>query len=631
VRPLLAGIGVALAVTLLGPVVAGPVLFPASVVSAHSQLVSSDPGAGDVVPTAPAEIRLAFSEPIEPKYSSLDLLDPVGNTLLLDVGHVDPSDDHVLVATLPSLPDGSYTVNWRNVSAADGHAVSGFITFGVGTGSSGGQGTGDASTGDLHAGHSGPAAIAEVEGKTVGDGGLMLVLGIAVLMLLFGGVVPRTRVAAGNASWILQIAAASGSAVLIGVGASSLPSGTAGAGSLDIVGYMTGSRVGELLLARTVIALAAAAIAFVASTVGRNGLAIVVGALASALGLVLVALGGHAAGFDSPVPVIVDLVHLGAASLWLAGVVGLFWLVEFGGLEPGELKALVPRFSAVALVSVALIVGTGVYQAWIETYDFTSIATPYSLTLAAKVALFGVALAFGAVNYFDGGRDRNWLGGFRMRIFLEAGFAVAVIGVAANLTSGSPTSEGRPILISEAVSSAAPGSLGASFGVQPGRPGPNRYLVVLSSTPPAGSTVELDLQRLDVDEGLSQLTLRPDPTSTDGPAGQVYVADGGQFGPNTSWDASVVVTDPAGTELGRHRFSFALGDEDISQGRSLPPLDPALLAGIALVGLGVVAVAFGLAGGRLPRAAAGASRLAMVAGGLVGGLAGAAILSGGPR
>ncbi len=91
-------------------------------------------------------------------------------------------------------------------------------------------------------------------------------------------------------------------------------------------------------------------------------------------------------GFDSPVPVVVDVVHLGAASVWLAGVVGLFWLVEFGGLDADELRA-----SRAAVLGRRARVGRArrsapaTYQAWIETYDFTSIGTPYSLTLAAKV------------------------------------------------------------------------------------------------------------------------------------------------------------------------------------------------------------------------------------------------------
>ena len=630
-RRLLTGIGWALAVMLVGPALAGPTLFPVAVVSAHSQLVSSSPGAGEVVPTPPSELRLVFSEPIESRYSSLDLLDPDGRAILLNAGTVDPADDHVLVAALPALSDGSYTVNWRTVSAADGHSEVGFITFGIGEGAFGGQGTGGSGgIGNLHSGHSGGAAIAEVEGKTVGYGGLMLVLGIALLVLLFGSVVPAARATAANATWVLLLAAASGSIVLIGVGATSLPD-VGGAAGPDLIGYTTGSRVGQLLLARTLIALVAAVAVFGASNARRNGLAVTIGGTAAALGLVLVALGGHAAGFDSAVPVLVDLVHLGAASIWLAGVVALFWLLEFGNLGAGDLRALVPRFSAVALVSVALVVGTGTYQAWIETYDFTSLATPYSVTLAAKVALVAVALALGAVNYVDGGRDRRWLGGFRTRIFLEAGFAVAVVGLAANLTSGAPTSQRGAIQISEATSTAAPGLIGAAFGIQPGRPGPNRYLVRLSAPPAAGATVELDLQRLDQDQGLSRLVLRPAPASTFGPAGQVFVADGGQLGASTSWDAVVVVSDASGAEQGRHRFRFALDTAGISEGRAVPPLDPALAAGIMLLALGVSAVAFGLAGGRLPRAEAAASRAAMVGGGLVGGVLGAVILSGGPR
>src|SRR5436190_264076 len=152
-RPLLAAVVAALAVILAGPALAGP----ASSVSAHSQLVSSSPGAGEVLPSPPTEFRLVFSEPLEPRYSSLDLLDPVGKTLLLQIGSVDAADDHVLVAPAPAgIANGSYTINWRAVSASDGHATNGFITFGIGAGSSGGQGTVDAESGAVHAGHSGP-------------------------------------------------------------------------------------------------------------------------------------------------------------------------------------------------------------------------------------------------------------------------------------------------------------------------------------------------------------------------------------------------------------------------------------------------------------------------------------------
>ena len=72
----------------------------------------------------------------------------------------------------------------------------------------------------------GPAAIAEVEGKTVSYGGLMLVFGIALLFALFGRAVPRVARIAANASWVLLIVAASGSIVLLVLGAATLPSET---------------------------------------------------------------------------------------------------------------------------------------------------------------------------------------------------------------------------------------------------------------------------------------------------------------------------------------------------------------------------------------------------------------------
>ena len=70
---------------LLGPATAGP----GSVVSAHAQLVSSSPGAGEALDAgdAPAELRLVFSEPLEAAYSSLDLADASGTLLLEGAGH----------------------------------------------------------------------------------------------------------------------------------------------------------------------------------------------------------------------------------------------------------------------------------------------------------------------------------------------------------------------------------------------------------------------------------------------------------------------------------------------------------------------------------------------------------------
>ena len=71
----LGALSVGLALSVLLVATAGTVL-------GHSQLVSSSPGAGQVVATSPTQIRLVFSEPIEGRYTSLDLLDGTGKQLL---------------------------------------------------------------------------------------------------------------------------------------------------------------------------------------------------------------------------------------------------------------------------------------------------------------------------------------------------------------------------------------------------------------------------------------------------------------------------------------------------------------------------------------------------------------------
>ena len=138
---------------------------------------------------------------------------------------------------------------------------------------------------------------------------------------------------------------------------------------------------------------------------------------------------------------------MAAASVWLGGLVLLGAFTDFGGksrLEPGSLTQLVPRFSALALVSVALIALTGVYADWVQTRDLLGFGTLYELNLLVKILVFALALAVGLTNYLDGGRDLGRRFGLSRRLLLELVLAVAVVVITANLTSGSPTGLDRP-------------------------------------------------------------------------------------------------------------------------------------------------------------------------------------------
>ena len=639
----LVALGAAAAVLLCGPILLGPGVDRSAgfAVVAHSQLVSSQPGAGETLAAPPTEIRLAFSEPIDPHYTSLDLLDGSGRAILAGAGAPDPTDPHVLVAPIPAgtsmAIDSLYTVNWRALSAADGHTTQGFLAFGVGKISIGGQAAGGpgaagSSGGELHGGHSGGAVAAEIQGKVLAYGGAMLAFGLAILAWLVLrpalGQIPR-GVAYGSGIGLL--AGAAGCLLLVVVGADSVPTAGTPAGS-DYLTFATGTRIGLLLTARTALGLVGGiGVIAVTRLGGARGLslAVAVGGAAGLIGLVLTAAAGHASAFSSPIPVAMDIVHLASASIWLGGLVMLGALTDFGGqsrLEPGTLGRIVPRFSALALVSVTLIALTGIYADWVQTRDLLAFNTPYGLNLLAKVLVFVLALSIGLVNYLDGGRDGVRRFGLSRRLLVELILGVAVLAITANLTSGSPTGGDRPIAIAPAASSVVSAEP-ASLAILPARPGPNRFEAGLPAPVAEGTVVELVLQRLDLDVGSSRVAMRPDPNS----ATPQFVADA-SLPAGTRWDATVIATGPTGTELSRQRFVFALDAQAISEGRDTPPIDPGGAAAILLLVLGILGLGYALAGGTLPRTLPDASRPAMIGASVTGVVLGlAALVIGGPR
>ena len=326
-------------------------------------------------------------------------------------------------------------------------------------------------------------------------------------------------------------------------------------------------------------------------------------------------------------PVVVDAVHVASGATWLSGLVSLAILSDFGGrFDPPSIRAILPRFSALAVVSIGLVSATGIYADWTQTRELVSTATPYAVNLDVKVLLVLGAIGVGALNFLDGGADRRWLGGLSKRVLLELGLAVGVVIVTANLTSGSPSWENRPVAIAPAPSTTAEAAI--DFAVQPGRPGPNRFIAAAGGAPaPTGTTVTLLLQRLDSGDPPARIALRP--TTDPGTGAVTYVADGGLLLADSRWDATVTVTDAAGTEVGRRHFTFSVDADGVTAGRALPPIDPLLAVGLLLVVGGLFGLAFGIAGGSIPRTPPVWGRQVLVAGSGVGTALGAIIIAGG--
>jgi methionine-rich copper-binding protein CopC len=98
---------------------------------AHAMLEHALPRVGAVVRAAPRELRLWFSERIEPALSNMTLATAAGRPV--PIGHLAlvPGDGRQVTAAIPAaLSPGAYRVRWRVVSV-DSHRTQGDFTFEV--------------------------------------------------------------------------------------------------------------------------------------------------------------------------------------------------------------------------------------------------------------------------------------------------------------------------------------------------------------------------------------------------------------------------------------------------------------------------------------------------------------------
>jgi len=96
----------------------------------HSGLQRTEPPVDSKPNRPPTEVRLYFTERLEPAYSTIRVKDDHGAQVDRQDAHVDPSNPVLLRATLQPLEHGAYTVNWR-VLSVDGHVTEGRFTFQV--------------------------------------------------------------------------------------------------------------------------------------------------------------------------------------------------------------------------------------------------------------------------------------------------------------------------------------------------------------------------------------------------------------------------------------------------------------------------------------------------------------------
>src|SRR5262249_11863840 len=120
-------LGLVLALYSLLPLGPGRSLIP--VASAHAILLRSDPVANAQLQAPPSQVRLWFSENVNPGTSRVVVVDPTNRQVDSSDSHVNPGDSTEMDVSLPLLSSGAYIVIYQTQSADDGHVTGGSFIF----------------------------------------------------------------------------------------------------------------------------------------------------------------------------------------------------------------------------------------------------------------------------------------------------------------------------------------------------------------------------------------------------------------------------------------------------------------------------------------------------------------------
>lgn len=363
--------------------------------SAHSTLTGSDPKDGAVIATVPQRVTLTFSEQVAMGDDAIRVLEPSGKRA--DIGELhDLCSGSVVkygVDLRDGLPDGTYTVAWRAVSA-DSHPISGAFTFSIGAPSQ------TAVTLPTQEAGGGVVGLLYDIGRYTSYTGFVLLVGGAVFVAACwprgAAVRPVQRLVAHG--WVTLTAATLALLMLRGPYTGSGELGEAL--DLAVLHGVLETKTGAALMSRLLL-LGAAAL-FVAVLFGpyarreeqdeRRDLAfgLAVGGPVVAAGLAGTwAFSEHAStGLQPGVAMPLDILHLLAVATWLGGLAALVVALY---RAPSIERAAVRRYSRLAFGAVVVLAVTGLYQSWRQVGTWTALTgTAYGQLLLVKVALIGV-------------------------------------------------------------------------------------------------------------------------------------------------------------------------------------------------------------------------------------------------
>lgn len=566
---------------------------------AHANLLRSSIAPGATLDAAPAELVLEFSERLDPSFTRVQLFNSANQVVNAGPGTIDPGSPRTLRLPLGELPRDSYTAVWRALSLDDGHTSEGNVPFGVGVAARAGSLVPPPGAPD-------PATVPPAPLDSAARW-----LNLLAVALMLGGLPfalfvwrPAIRRAAGDdlSQADDRITRAIRRLVIVGGGAFLLTNllfllvRAAAAADVALVAalgspllQLLGGRLGQLGLARWALAVVLMAIAWRLPPAGRGPawpwwLGLLIGA-----GLLLTfSMSGHGAALveGAGLAIALDWLHVAATVAWLGGLVPLALVIRderrmandhrppatenerraadrdgprssLVTLHSSLLPLLVPRFSALALVCVAVLGFTGLYSAYIHIGSLDLlVATTYGRVLLVKTGLFGLLLLLGAVNLLALSPRLRRLGGqlggaFGRTVRAELAIGALLLLAVGALTSVAPSAVAWQEKERQGIAQEVTvGDVDLVLRVAPAWIGDNEFAVdVADRRPGAQDAASKLLLRFDM-VGMEMGELQTEAASADA---QRYTARGSYVSMGGRWNVEVVLR-RAGFDDVRHTF-----------------------------------------------------------------------------
>jgi copper transport protein len=458
--------------------------------SGHAVPVTTEPAANAVLVKPPREVVIRFSERVDPRASTLEVLDARGQRVDHGDARAEAADPWRYRVGLHGLADGAYTVTWRVLSADDGHVTDGAHVFAVGTASAaiGPSPVPSATTG-----------LRPLARWLVVAGGALLLGAPAAGFWLSRAIGGPQR--AASLAWVGAGAVLGGGALDLLLQARELAGGRA---VIGVLGVLLTTPSGAVGLARAgLLGLLAALWCVPGRRLGVRWRRLV----GAGLAVTVVVSGGlvsHSAATVEGRALALGAqgLHLVAMALWAGGLVG-FALMAWGaatlpaeGPETRRLALAIPTFSQLAIPAVGVLSVSGVVLARLHLTTWGDLlGTAYGRWLSAKLVVFAAMLALGAYHQqrvhvrlrealAHRAADAGTVTRFRWSLGTEATLGLVALLLAATLGATAPPGP--------AVAGASPGfrrersleEARVRLEVTPLRPGPNR--IGLTVTDPAG-------------------------------------------------------------------------------------------------------------------------------------------------